>query len=119
MSCSQGIQFRKRREERQVRHAPRPGAQVVRFGVRGNGQVVRVDGDTCEVLWRTGRRRESCRPTELAWVGLTLHTCDGRAGRVVDLGKRGDVWVRLQDGRCCWMATDEFAPRSLEKENTR
>jgi hypothetical protein len=97
----------------------RLGAQVLRLGARGKGQVVRVDGDMCEVLWGTGRRRESCLQTELAWVGLTLHTCDGRTVRVVDLGKRGNVRVRLPDGRCRWMDADELAPRVLEKETTR
>ena len=75
----------------------RPGAQVVRLGSRGKGQVVRVDGSVCEVAWRQGRTHEQHRLSELAWLGLRLLTRDGRAARVVDLGKRGDVWVRLPD----------------------
>ena len=97
----------------------RPGAQVVRPGVRGKGQVVRVDGSMCEVLWRQGRTQEQHSLSELAWVGLRVHTRDDRGGKVVALGKRGDVRVRLPEGRCCWMDAEELAPRVLEKENTR
>jgi hypothetical protein len=94
----------------------RPGAQVVRLGVRGKGQVVRVDAGVCEVAWRQGRTHE--RLCELVWVGLRLLTRDGRSGRVAALGKRGDFRMRLPDARSCWMGPDELAPRVLEKENT-
>ena len=94
----------------------RPGAQVVRPGTRGTGQVIRVDGDTCEVLWRQGRMQEQHSLSELAWVGLRVRTHDDRGGKVVALGKRGDVRVRLPDGRYCWMDAEELAPRVLERE---
>jgi hypothetical protein len=48
----------------------RPGVAVVRLGARGRGQVIRIDGDTCEVAWRQGRTHERHPLSELAWLGL-------------------------------------------------
>ncbi|MGA2755429.1 MAG: hypothetical protein ABSE53_16860 [Terracidiphilus sp.] len=94
----------------------RPGTQVVRLGQRGKGQVVGIDGDTCAVLWRNGPKRESHPQTELAWIGLAIHTRDGRAGRVVELGRNTAVCVRLADGRRAWMQAEELAPREQSEQ---
>jgi hypothetical protein len=47
-------------------------------------------------------------------VGLSLYTRDGRAGRVIELGRKR-VRVRLSDRACHWMNADEFAPRQPEQ----
>lgn len=86
------------------------GRQVIRLGNRLKGQIVRSAANSCEVLWGNGKR-ENCSPSELAWVGLTVHTCDGRPGRVMELGRSGNIRVRLSDGACHWMHPDELAPR--------
>jgi hypothetical protein len=89
----------------------RIGAQVVKLGSKGKGNVIRVEGGDVLVLWKNGDRRESLPLSELAWVGLAVHTCDGRAGRVIELGRNTSVRVRLADRRQCWMEPGELAPR--------
>jgi hypothetical protein len=95
-----------------MRHA-KPGFQVVFPGRRGTGQVVSVDPTgTCEVVWRPSGKREHHSQTELVWRGLVLRTADRlQTARVVALGKRGTVRVRLENGTCCWVSADEFLPR--------
>jgi len=85
----------------------RPGLQVIRLGFRGKGQIVGIDSDgLCEVLWQRGAQRHP--ECDLVWCGLTVHTCDGRPGKVVALGYN-KVRVRLSNGTRCWMSADEFA----------
>ena len=95
----------------------RPGVQVARPGIPGRGQVIRVDGAWVEVLWRRGGKRERAPQVELAWVGLQVHTRDGRAGRVIELGKIGNVRVRLSGGGCYWMGADELAPHERAEQS--
>ena len=94
----------------------RPGAQVIRLGIKGKGNIVRIDGGEALVRWKNGDRRESLPLSEIAWVGLTVHTCDGRAGRVIELGRNTSVRVRLADRRQCWMEPGELAPREHKAE---
>jgi hypothetical protein len=94
----------------------RPGTQVIRLGVKGKGNIVRVEGGNALVLWKNGDRRESLPLSELAWVGLTVHTCDGRAGRVIELGRNMSVRVRLADRRQCWIEPGELAPRERSEQ---
>jgi hypothetical protein len=88
---------------------------VVKLGSKGKGNVIRIDGGDALVLWKNGDRRESLPLSEMAWVGLTVHTCDGRAGRVIELGRNTAVCVRLADGRRVWMEPSELAPRGAEQ----
>jgi hypothetical protein len=68
----------------------------------------------CEVVWRGGSR-EWLPQHDLAWVGLTIHTHDGRAGRVIGLGRQR-IEVRLGNGTRCWMKPDELAPRESQPD---
>jgi hypothetical protein len=85
----------------------RPGLQVARLEKAGKGQVVRLRCDECEVQW-SNHGREWLPQSDLVWV--TIHTHDGRAGRVIGLG-RERVRVRLASGVRAWMAPNEIAPR--------
>jgi hypothetical protein len=91
----------------------KPGLQVVRVGQRGTGQVVGLDGADALVFWQRGGKRERLPQSELVWVGLTIHTRDGRPAKVTILG-RVMIRVRFPDGTHCWMNTDEVAPRPSE-----
>ena len=87
----------------------RAGRQVIRLGFKGTGQVVGIDGDgLCEVFWQRSRKRECHPESDLVWCGLTVHTCDGRPGKVVALGYN-KIRVRLSNGARCWMAAEEIA----------
>lgn len=92
----------------------RPGLAVVRLGVRGRGQVTDVENGMCRVVWPD--RRESHPQSDLFWVGLSIHTRDGRPGKVIELGARGRVRVRLGNGARCWMSADEIAPRETKQD---
>jgi hypothetical protein len=91
---------------------------VVKLGSKGRGNIVRVDGDRVEVLWRNGGvKRETVPQVELAWVGLAIHTFDGRAAKIVELGRTGKVRARLAEGHCCcWMTAAELAPRARAEQ---
>jgi hypothetical protein len=85
----------------------RPGVRVVLLGGRGRGQVTRVDEGVCEVLWKNGSKRERVPEVELVWCGRRVRTRDGRAGRVIELGRSGGFRVRIA-GECHWMTSDEL-----------
>jgi hypothetical protein len=92
----------------------RPGLEVIRLGFRGKGQVTRVKDGMCQVLW-SGGKRDSHPQSELVWVGLHVHAHGAVPGRVISLG-REKVQVRLSDGKCCWLNTNEFEPRHGKQE---
>jgi hypothetical protein len=95
----------------------RPGLEVVRhIGAPRRGQVTSVKNGLCQVLWR-GDRREWLAQSDLLWRGLTIHTVDGRPGKVIELGARR-TRVRLGNGVCCWMRPDEIAPRESQPDIT-
>jgi hypothetical protein len=85
------------------------------LGQRGTGQVVALDDADAVVVWQRGGKRECHHQAELVWVGLTIHTHDGRPGRVIALG-REKVRVRLADGGCHWMCGDEIVLRESKPE---
>jgi hypothetical protein len=88
------------------------------LGSKGKGNIVRVHADACEVLWRNGLvKRELVPQAELAWVGLSVRTFDGRSARVVELGRTGKIRVRLAEGHCCcWLTAAEMAPRAQAEQ---
>jgi hypothetical protein len=95
----------------------RPGTRVARLGVRGLGGVIRVKDGRCLIRWAGGKKEEHLE-TELAWVGLTIHTLDGRAGTIVELSRRtADIRVRLMAGVSCWLNPDEIAPRQPKQQD--
>ena len=93
----------------------RPGLEVIRLGFRGRGQVTHFRDGLCEVLWQRGAKRALHPQSDLVWCGLTVHTCDGRPGRVVALGYE-KIQVRLANRACHWMRADELAPRQPKQE---
>jgi len=92
----------------------RAGLRVSRVGFCGTGQVTRFRDGLCEVLWQRGGKRERHPPCDLLWCGLAVHTCDGRPGKVVELGYN-KICVRLASGACAWMAPNEIAPRQMKQ----
>ena len=97
----------------------RPGVRVALLGGRDKGQVTRVDAGVCEVLWQNGGKRERIPQVELVWCGRRVRTRDGRAGKVIELGRSGRFRVRMAGG-CHWMTPDELVlcAQSEQSEQT-